>query len=118
MVSSFVCAILAPQPGAYILDQTTQRRVLLQPADDHTRAVEHGGAVAIAQQVGNAPRLEWDAVVGHGPAQVGAHQVHADLASRVHPRHAATPAQLPNGDLILGGDGVPDAAGLGRLLSP
>jgi len=118
MMSSFVCVIRAPQPGAYILDQTTQRRVLLQPADDHAPAVEHGGVVAPAQEVGDALRLKRDARVEHRPAQVGAHQVHADLPGRVHARHAATPAQLPNGDLILGGDGAPDAAGLGHCLPP
>jgi len=92
MVSSFVCVILAPQPGAYVLDQMIERRVLHQPADDHTDAVEYGGVVATAQQVGDALCLKWDVRVGHWPAQLGAHQVHADLPGRVHMRHAATPA--------------------------
>jgi len=117
MMSSSVSVILAPQPGAYVLDQMIECRVIHQPGDDHTHAVEHGGVVSIAQEVGDALRLERDIRVRHRPAQLGAHQVHADLPGRVHPCHAATPAQLPNGDPTFGGDGVPDAAGLDRLLS-
>jgi len=116
MVSSCVLFIFAPQFGAYVADEAREPRVVLEPVDDHAHAVQHGRVVATAQQVGDALRLERNVLVRHGPAQLGAHQVHADLPGLAHPRHAAPPAQLANGEFVLGGDGVPDATGLGYLL--
>jgi len=116
MVSSCVLLIFAPQLGAYVADDVRERDVILEPVGDHAHAVQHGRVVATAQQVGYALRLERDVLMRHGPAQLGAYQVHADLPGLAHPRHAAPPAQLPHGECVLGGDGVPDATRLGYLL--
>ncbi len=115
-MSSYILLVHAPQGGAYVADDVRERGVILEPVGDHTHAVQHGRVVSTAQQVGDALRLERDVLVRHGPAQVGAYQVHADLPSLVYPRHAATPAQLAKGECVLGGDGVPDATRLGYLL--
>jgi len=115
-MSSYILLVHAPQGGAYVADDVRERDVILEPVGDHAHAVQHGRVVSTAQQVGDALRLERDVLVRHGPAQVGAYQVHADLPSLAHPRHAATPAQLAKGEFVFGGDGVPDATRLGYLL--
>jgi len=116
MVSSYVLLVLAPQRGAYVTDDVRERGVVLEPTGDHAHAVQHGRVVATAQQVGDALRLERDVLVRQGPAQVGAYQVHADLPGLAHPRHATTRAHPPDGEVVLGGDGVPDATRLGYLV--
>jgi len=71
----------------------------------------------VTEQIRDALHAERTVPLRHRPAQVGPHQVHAELAGLVDGGRPVAGAEPLHSEAALAGDHAPDAPRLGYLLS-
>jgi len=117
MVAFSFSFIVALKFGADIGDQVSERPIRRHSVADGLDAVQDGRVVPVTEQVRDALRAERTVPLRHRPAQVGPHQIHAELAGLVDRDHPVAGAEPRHGQAAFVGDHAPDAPRLGHLLS-
>lgn len=112
---AFSFSLVALDLSADIGEHMVKDGVCRQPVADGINAVQDRAVVTVAEQVRDALRAEGIVPLRHRPAEVGPHQIHAELTRLIDRTRPVAGAELSDAHVVFAGDHAPDAARFGHL---